>query len=50
MSEIERGIVEMIGVEFTTREPKKNGCRKLDRQTCVRIQACEEKSEWSKYS
>ena len=44
------GIVEMIGVEFTTREPKKNGCRKLDRQTCARIQACEEKSEWSKYS
>ena len=50
MSEIERGIVEMIGVEFTTREPKKNEGRKPDRQTSARIQACEEKSEWSKYS
>ena len=49
-SEIERGTIEMVGVGFTTAQPKQNGCLKLNASTRARIEACESQSQFSQYS
>ena len=49
-SEIDRGTIELVGVKFTTAQPKKDGTRKLHQATRARIQACEPQSKYSQYS
>jgi len=49
-SEIERGSIEFVEVQFTTEAIKKNGCWKIDGKTKARIAACEAASRFSEFS